>query len=423
MAIKFHEKAVVIYGTPQVADGVSAVNATPTGTITTTVASAAVTGQSTLFTTECAVGQYMYHSTGIVGRIKTITSNTAIVLEDAVPATATVQAEGVMAKATAVTTQAFTLGLGPKNALAVLNLNYSTELTTEAIQYVGNELDRSEANTVTDKYGKFDCEVLLPALGTIAGTDPVLAEIPMADWFQSSGLAPVLSTGSAGYVKYTNSVNSNTYLTIEVRRSSPDLTLEQKTFTLTDCRGTVDLDAKVGTKPRIKLSYLGNLATVVDKFSIVPDYGDQKNTLAPAIRSTTITTAQLSPYTSSDTVEPAYSAATKNVCFDKINAPNLSGFDYTRYLTGCADGWGKGAIPTDVTLTILEDKAAATYNPDNQIEMHHALYVDFGTVTGFKVRLVYHNLQLAKVSNSKVANYAGQDLGLRNTGTFDLYLL
>jgi hypothetical protein len=421
MTVKFHEKAIAIFGTTQVAEGVSAINATPTGTISTTVASAAVTGVGTLFTTEVAVGTYLYHTSGIIGRVLTVTSNTAIVLEDVVPAAAVLQSEGVMAKATAITTSAFTTGLGPKNALAVLNLNYSTELTTEAFQYTGDELSRDEDTVVTDKYAKFDCEVFMPSLGTIAGTDPLITEVPMVDWFTSSGMAVLLSTGSGGYAKITNSIPSNAFLTIEVRRSSPDLTLQQKSFVMNDCRGTLDLDAKVGTRAKIKLNYMGNLATVVDKFTIVPNFGDQKSEHAGSIKSTTIVTAQLGLY--SGTTEPTYVSTTKSVCFDKCNAPNLPGFDYQRYLTGCIDGWSKGAMPSDVTLTILEDKAAATYNPDNHIEENHALYLDYGSVTGKVVKIAMHKIQLAKVTNSKVANYAGQDLGFRNVGTTDIILM
>jgi len=421
MTIKFHEKAIAIFGTQQLAEGISAINDTPTGTITTTVASAAVVGVATLFTTQMQVGTYMYTTAGaIIGRILTITDATHIVLEDVVPASATTQSAGVQAIATAVTGVAFKTGLGPKNALAVLNLNYATELTTQAFQYTGDELSRDEDTVVTDKFAKFDCEVFIPSLGTIAGADPVLSEVPMVDWFTSSGMAVLLSTGSLGKATITNSVASNSFLTIEVRRSSPDLTLQQKTFVMTDARGLMDLDATVGTRGKLKLNYLGNLATVADKFSLVPNFTDQKTEHAGSIKSTTITTTQLSLYSGS--TEPTYVPTTKSVCFDKIAAPNYSGYEYARYLTGCIDGWSKGAAPSDVTLTILEDKAAATYNPDNNIEALHALYVAFGSITGKKIEMLFHKLQLAKVTNSKVANYAGQDLGFRNVGNTDLVL-
>jgi hypothetical protein len=418
MGVKFNEKAIAIFASIQPAEGVPCVNATPTGTITTTVGSAAVTGTSTLFTTEVAVGTYLYTPGGLlVGRVLTIASNTSLTLEDVVPASATAQSVGVMAKATALTAATYATGLGPKNAIRVLNLNYSTELDTEAFRYVGNELDRSEETVVKDKYAKFDCEVFVPALGTIAGATPTMAEIPLADVMQSCGMAIVLSTGQ---VKYTNALPSNAFLTIEVRRSSPDLTLQQKTFTMSDCRGSLDLDAQVGTRAKFKLNYMGNLVSVLDKFTVEPDFGDQETAHMGSLKGSTITTAQLDLY--SGATQPAYVATTKNICTDKLNMPNISGFDYVRFLTSCGDGWSKEATPTDISLTIIEDKAAATYNPDNHIEEYHSLYIDYGTVTGYKARIVANKTQLSKVSNSKVATYAGQDLTLRNTGTTEIIL-
>ena len=48
----------------------------------------------------------------------------------------------------------------------------------------------------------------------------------------------------------------------------------------------------------------------------------------------------------------------KTFCFNKLNAANFFGFDYQRYLTGCEEGFSKGGTPTDVSVTMLEDKSA-----------------------------------------------------------------
>lgn len=47
----------------------------------------------------------------------------------------------------------------------------------------------------------------------------------------------------------------------------------------------------------------------------------------------------------------------KSFCFDKLSATNFFGFDYQRYLTGCEEGFAKGAVPTDVSVTMLESHA------------------------------------------------------------------
>jgi hypothetical protein len=411
---KFHEKAIAIYGCAQVSEGVSVIQATPAGTISTT--SAAVTGVGTSFLTTIPVGAYLYTSTDlIIGRVLSVASATALTLE-AAPALVTAVQGVTMGASAAVSGVAFKVGLGPKNAMAVLNLNYSTELTSEAFQYVGDELNRDEITAITDKYAKMDFEAFLPVLGTTTAT-PLVSEIPMIDWFRSSGMAVTIA---AGQYTVSNGTASNAYMTVEVRRSSPDLTT-QKTFTITNARGTFDLDLNIGTKPKMKFNYMGNLDSITQKLYVVSDFQAQKSTISSAVKSTTIGLAELDIYTTA--VEPVIAGVT-NVCFNKLTSPNVTGFEYNRYLTGCLDGWSKGAVPTDITLTVLEDSALATYNPDDNIEKNHKLTLRYsdsvaGTATK-KIEITYHKIQLAKVTNSKVANYTGQDLGFRNVGYTDI---
>jgi len=405
MTVKFHEDAIILYGVSQVAEGTSAIqsSAVTTGTITVAGAATAVTGVGTLFLAEVAVGSYLYTDAGLLScQVEEVTSDTAIVCSPALEA---------------FSAEAFATGLGPKNALAALNLNYSTEITSEAFTYVGDELSRDEETVITDKYAKFDCEVFLPKLGTIAGADPVESEVPMTDWFQSSGMAIILSTGSAGYVKISNGQASNEYMSIEVRRSSPDIATD-KAFVMSNCRGMIDLDGTVGTRCKLKFGYSGNLDEVVQKTKLVADFQSQKADFAPSIKSTTVTLSNLEVYI--DENEPTVGLT--NFCFDKVLAPNTDGYEYDRYLTSCEDGWSKGATPTDVTATIIEDSADAIYNPNDHLEDNHRLQIDYGNVVGEMVSLTWHKLQLANVTTSTVAKYAGQDLAFRNVSTFDITL-
>jgi len=389
------------------------------GTITTT--GTAVVGTGTAFLTDLTVGGYIFTTSGLIlGKVASVSSNTAAVLS-AVPSAVT-QSVGVMGASGPVTAVHYNTGLGPDNALAVLNLNYSQEILTESFQWAGDETSRDEVTEVKDRFAKFDFETFLPALGTIAGSDPVVSEVPMADWMQSSGFAVVLSTGAAGFAKFTNSVSSNSFLTIEVRRSSPDLAVEnvQKTYTISDSRGLIDFTGMIGTKAKMKFNFLGNLLSVKDKISLVPNYSDQKGMIAPTMKSSTITLSEITTYADSG-VEPSI-LAVSNICFDKLSAPNLAGFEYTRYQLSCFDSWDKGAVPSDVTITILEDRAESLFNPDSQIENAQVLTLRFGNVTGKKIALIFHKLVLAKTTNSKIAKSAAQDLNLRNAGTTDIIL-
>jgi hypothetical protein len=394
-----------------------------TGSATVSYTKKVVIGTSTKFSYGAAPGDglgeatvkaYLYDGTGgtELGQISSISSQTILTL--------------VTDASQALSAADFSFGLGPKNCLAVLNLNYSTETASESHMYVGNELERDEYTVITDKWAKFDFETFVPKLGTIAGGDPTVDEIPYPHFFEAAGLAAVLSTGSAGYVQYTNELTSNALLTVEVRRSSQDDTSIQKVFTTSDVRGNIDLNSVVGTKGKIKWNFQGNLDSISDKPRFEPDAATlltQKSLVAGSVKSTTIVTSQLSLYTSNDTVAPSYDQGLKNICFDKLNAPNFTGFEYNRYQTGCLDGWSKGAVPTDVTLTILEDKATATYNPDDNYERMHSLFLDYAPpATSAGVRFVFTKLQLSKINASKVANFSGQDLIFRNIGKVSIYL-
>jgi len=384
------------------------INSKTAGTITTGLASTAVTGVGTTFLTDLVPGGYIKDLTGaIVGQVNSVTTDTAAVL--------------VSNALIALSAAKYATGLGPLNAVAVVNFNYSKEIDSEAFQYLGDELNRDEETSIKDTYCKTDFEVFVPSLGTIAGTDPVASEVPLAPLFTSSGMALVLSTGSQGFAKFTNSLASNSFLTIEVRRSSPDLVVAgtQKVYTLTDARGTIDLDGVIGTRGKLKFNYQGNLLEIAQQLKITENFGDQKAEHAPSMSSKTITTSELQLYVGA--TEPTITNV-KNFCFDKLTAPNFAGFDYQRFLTSCEDGWSKGATPTDVTLAILEDSADAIYNPDNNLEANHALSIKFGNFVGKKTEFTFHKLQLTKITSSKIGTYVAQELGFRNVGSTDLIL-
>lgn len=107
----------------------------------------------------------------------------------------------------------------------------------------------------------------------------------------------------------------------------------------------------------------------------------------------------------------------KTFCFSTLNAPNFFGFDYQRYLTGCEEGFAKGAVPTDVTVTMLEDQVGGTsFDPDANISKFFAVLLKFGTGNGKYVTYKWDKLQISDVKEGKVATYFGRDVTFRNTG-------
>ena len=116
--------------------------------------------------------------------------------------------------------------------------------------------------------------------------------------------------------------------------------------------------------------------------------------------------------------------AVKTFCFSTLDAPNFFGFDYQRFLTGCLTGFAKGATPTDVTVSMLEDKVGGdSFDPDANVTKFFGVYLQFGNSTaGQKVGYLWDKLQIANVKQGKIATYLARDVSLRNTGSsFILY--
>jgi len=128
MSVIFNKKAIILYGCAQVADGVSVNNSAPTGTIT---------GTAIVFTANAAV---------------TLAGGSSYKVGD--------NSAGA----------AFTTGLGPDNALPVLEATFSTDYTTEAFQYSGDELDRDEITYVKDMFGSLSFPIMMPSLGLVTQT-------------------------------------------------------------------------------------------------------------------------------------------------------------------------------------------------------------------------------------------------------------
>jgi hypothetical protein len=110
-------------------------------------------------------------------------------------------------------------------------------------------------------------------------------------------------------------------------------------------------------------------------------------------------------------------AAAKTFCFSTLQAPNFFGFDYARYVVGCEEGYSKTAIPTDVSVGILEDQAGTTsFNPDANLQGFFCAQVKFGTAAGSYITYKWDKLQLTNVKNGKVSQFLGRDTTFRNTG-------
>ena len=140
----------------------------------------------------------------------------------------------------------------------------------------------------------------------------------------------------------------------------------------------------------------------------------------------TVTAADTFTYTSSLTGAAETSgtvtvtdtdSSTNGLCINNLNVPNLFGFEYSRFLLTCQEGFDVGAIPTDVTCTILEDEVGGTdFDPEANLENFFKLKFHYGTGAGKNVKLILDRLQLANVKDTKISKYWGKEISFRNVG-------
>lgn len=402
---QFHIKAAAVYGSLQSGAGnpVTVSLADTVGTITS--AGTAITGVSTSFTVQVAEGATLFNSAGAtIGVVATVTDDANLVL--------------VATAAVTVTAEDFSVGLGATDAIAVLNFNYKKEDTSTTETFVGGGvLDREEDVSITDSFATIDFEVLMPKLGILAGDDPVLTEVPLQEWFRSSGLAVVLSGDTSGTATLTNAVDSNEYMTIQVRRDASDGT--EKLYTLSDCRGTADLTAAIASKDKVKFTFQGNLVVTKSTTNTVPDFLEQKRGALPVRKSTGNVLSEVVNYV--DFNEPTQTGTT-NICYDKFAIPNIAGMEYARELTSCVSNWSRTGMATDMTMTIVEDQLDAPFSPDVRVGLDHKIVLQHGTVVGARMKVVLTKGILASLPQSEVGKFLGQDLSFRNTGTTSIIL-
>jgi len=436
----------------------------------------------------------------------------------------------------------FRVGLGPKNAIAALNFNFSIDTTSDSFQYIGDELDRDEVTVITDRTCKFDFETFVPVLGTYdnkvdlgitvgsatftsypdSNGDPLytdeivvtlantvvnniitasailvytaipigsylnyydasgnlieigkitgkvadgtvrkltiasptqvyadsaaannalanktlvltltesVANIPLSSWFQATGMSLTVVPSAKQYY-ITNKRISNTFMTVEIHRASPDMRLKDKVYTLTDVRGSIDLDLVIGSKPKFKFAFEGNVnqaKIAAEHLKVFPDFEKQKQTTSNTLKSSSISYISLREYDGLQENIPA-PATESNIEFNKITAPNFTGFEYSRYQTSGLDSWSKGGTPSDLTVSILEDisSSAVVFDPHDNLEMYHTLELkykknDVQSGIGSTVRIVFDKLQLTKVTAGTIAKFVSQDVGFRNVGKTTIY--
>ncbi len=312
------------------------------------------------------------------------------------------------------------------DVVPLADFSYEDVFVTEEVVYIGNELGRDSETVSKDRYAKYSGTAFMPVRGSSVAL-ATIADFKMAPLFQACGANCAL-TGtlvSDQVITVTNSIPTTTLLTGQIRFSTADIAT-QKTFQVYDSRGTVDLSMEIFNKSKLKFNMMGNYTQATQETAITVNYGTQKSLAAQVLLPTNIICSELTGLIGGFT-HTGISGTVKNLCFSKLDAPNLFGFTLERFGTSCQIGFTKDADPSDVTLTILEDAAiplgsesATAYDPDNHINDFHKFSLKYGTAQGKWVSIYFDNLQLVSTSQTTISKFRGRDLKFRNIGNVTL---
>jgi len=213
-------------------------------------------------------------------------------------------------------------------------------------------------------------------------------------------------------VAFTNEFPSEDTLTLHVRKSSVNLAGLQKTIIVTDAVATVDLTVEVGQRPKIAFNYHGNIYDIVNIPELSYPISQQKADAAYVTKAENVRNASLQP--------TGEGLILNNVCFSKLSATNIDGFEHQRVMTGCADTWDVAAKAGAVTITILEPEANT--NIVTQFNVEDSLGEEFwfnfkqdGT-SGNTVEITLTKLILKGYKQTTVNNRAAFDLDFTFSG-------
>ena len=293
------------------------------------------------------------------------------------------------------------------DALAITNLTYTTVLETTTDEYLGNPATRTAAVTTTDFYAKIEAET--PISINAAGVAP-----PYTAFLEACGVngvvvvdAPTATPPVLGSVTYSNNTINDTYITCQFRRRSPTITTE-KTYSLIDVRGTLDINIELNKRPMFKFNLIGNVDNPTQEASIDGSFGSQVNPsfLLPPLKLGNVSTS-------------AARFGGKQICLTKFSAQNFFGIDLQRYAFICGSGVQTDTLTSEYTVEYLENEVAAStitdelYAKDNT---NIALSFVLGTVTGKRMQIYIPDGTIKNIGYGTAGNFVTKVVTVAITG-------
>lgn len=305
------------------------------------------------------------------------------------------------------TAQGTKAAIAAADALAITGFTYTPVLETTVDEYLGNPATRTAAVTTTDFYGKIEAET--PISVNTAGVAPAYTAFMECCGVNGVAVAdaPTATPPVAGSVTYSNSTINNTYITCQFRRRSPTITTE-KTHSLMDVRGTLDINIELNKRPMFKFNLLGNVENPTQEGIIGEEFGNQVNPsfLIPPLKQGNVTTS-------------AVLFGGKQICLTKFSAQNFFGIDLQRYMFICGSGVQTDTLTAEYTVEYLEaDVATATITDELYAKDNTNVAFDFtlGTVAGKKMRISIPNGTIKNIGYGTAGNFVTKVITVAITG-------
>lgn len=291
------------------------------------------------------------------------------------------------------------------DALAITNFTYTPVLETTTDEYLGNPATRTAAVTTTDFYAKIEAET--PVSVNAPGVAPAYTAFLEACGVNGLAEMPSVTPPVTGSVTYSNNTINNTYITCQFRRRSPTITTE-KTHTLTDVRGTLDINIELNKRPMFKFNLIGNVDTPTQEGIIDGSFGNQVD---PSFL--------IPPLKYGNVVTSAVLFGDKQVCLTKFSAQNFFGIDLQRYMFICGSGVQTDTLTSEYTIEYLEADVASATTTDEKYAKDNtnvSLYFTLGTVVGRKMRIFIPNGTIKNIGYGTAGNFVTKVVTVTITG-------
>lgn len=285
-----------------------------------------------------------------------------------------------------------------------------------------NPAVQQEYQTMFDKLRDFYLQaeakqLLLPALVTTGATSAVtyataanaVVQVPIL----TTNLIPVVSQ-----IEFTNEFASSDTLTLHVRKSSDKLVGLQKTVIVTDAVATVDLTIEIGQRPKVAFNYHGNIYDIVNIGELAYPITRQKADAMFVTKAENVRNASLQA--------TGAGLILNNLCFSKLTATNIDGFEHQRVMTGCEDTWDVSAKAGSVTITMLEPEANTNivdqFNAEDSLGQEFWFNFKQDGTSGNTVEVELTKLILKGYKQTTVNNRAAFDLEFVYSGFAKIFL-